>query len=52
MITAILVIYAFMAGLMAEYSHTELSKDGQESVVLESFLLGLVWPVAIWRAIK
>lgn len=50
MITAALIIYAFMAGMTAEYIHTKLTEKGRGSYVyLVSLYLGAIWPVTIWR---
>ena len=50
MITASLIIYAFMAGMTAEYIHTKLTEKGRGSYAyLVSLFLGAIWPATIWR---
>ena len=50
MITASLIIYAFMVGMTAEYIHTKLTEKGRGSYAyLVSLFLGAIWPVTIWR---
>lgn len=52
MITVFLVFYAFVAGLMAEYSHTRLSNNCQPDVIISSLVNGVIWPVAMWKEMK
>lgn len=50
MITALMIIYAFMAGMTAEYIHTILTeRDSGCHTYLASFFLGVIWPVSLWR---
>ncbi|CAH3403034.1 hypothetical protein AI2642V1_1245 [Citrobacter freundii] len=48
MITVLLVIYAFMSGAFAEYTHTRL-KQSQSSgnIALSAIMLGILWPCVI-----
>ncbi len=51
MITSLLIIYAFMAGMTAEYTHTRLEKiSSPRNFYLTAFLCGICWPYVIWRA--
>ena len=52
MITSLLIIYAFMAGITAEYTHTRLKKMSASGCqVLTAIILGILWPYEIfWRS--
>lgn len=52
MITALIVIYSFMAGMTAEYTHTRLKKMSASGwLVLTSIISGVLWPyVILWRS--
>lgn len=52
MITLFIAFYAFVAGLMAEYTHTKLTNEGKDNVTVTSLFVSAIWPVAMWRAIK
>ncbi|MGK9174129.1 hypothetical protein KXR87_12990 [Yokenella regensburgei] len=50
MITALLIFYAFMAGMTAEWSHTRLKSLGSKNgIALVSLGAGLAWPYFIWE---
>lgn len=43
-------VYAFFAGMMAEYSHSRLKELGEsEDIAATSLTVGLLWPYYIWR---
>lgn len=52
MITVLMIIYAFMAGMTAEYVHTRLkTMSSSRHLVLTSIILGVIWPFEIfWRS--
>ncbi len=52
MITALIIIYSFMAGMTAEYTHTRLKKiSASGCLVLTAIILGILWPYEIfWRS--
>ncbi|EKP1132011.1 hypothetical protein P2117_003794 [Klebsiella michiganensis] len=52
MITALIIIYSFMAGMTAEYTHTRLKKiSASGGLVLTAIILGILWPYEIfWRS--
>lgn len=50
MFTLLLIAYAFMAGVTAEYTHTRQETLGFKSHVnWVSLLAGIAWPYTIWR---
>ncbi|WP_162940857.1 hypothetical protein [Pectobacterium parmentieri] len=52
MITLAIAIYAFMAGMVAEWMHTMLKKAGKtEYPTLCALFWGCLWPVTLWRMI-
>ncbi len=53
MLTAFLVFYSFMAGMMAEWSHTRQMELGINTHLIKVALTaGLFWPVMLWRVVK
>lgn len=53
MITAALIIYAFMDGATAEYMHTRLKqRQASGNIALSSIVLGSLWPFVIFRGFR
>lgn len=51
MIIALIIIYSFMAGMTAEYTHTRLKNVCLWLPVLTAIILGILWPYEIfWRS--
>lgn len=50
MIILLVMAYSFMAGMVAEWSHTRQEELGfKNHILLTSFFAGVIWPVMIWR---
>lgn len=50
MITLFLIVYAFMAGMTTEYSHTRQKELGYKTHInWISIIAGIAWPYTIWR---
>ncbi|HCO3755897.1 TPA: hypothetical protein N8F51_002435 [Escherichia coli] len=50
MITLFIVFYAFMAGMMAEWSHTRQKQLGfTDGIALAALGAALIWPYMLWR---
>lgn len=53
MITAFAIFYAFMAGMMAEWSHTRQKELGfKNHLTLAALGAALFWPYMLWRMSK
>nr|DAV72816.1 MAG TPA: hypothetical protein [Caudoviricetes sp.] len=51
MITVLIAFYAFMAGMMAEYSHTRMEQlNYRKHLVVMAFFVGALWPLFIFRS--
>lgn len=50
MITIAVALYAFVAGMTAEWSHTRQKTMGHKGyLAITSLIAGLMWPVTLWR---
>jgi uncharacterized membrane protein YhiD involved in acid resistance len=50
MLTLLMIAYAFMAGMMAEWSHTRQKELGFKThLVITALGAGLIWPYMLWR---
>lgn len=50
MITIAVALYAFLAGMTAEWMHTTIKAAGvKEYLILSSLVWGVLWPVTLWR---
>lgn len=45
-------VYAFFAGMMAEYAHSRGIELHENEVETASLIAGLLWPYYIWRKNK
>lgn len=53
MITLMLVLYAFMAGMTAEYTHTKGKSMGmKKGLTIASLFSGIFWPWFMWGMVK
>ena len=53
MITLFIAFYAFMAGMMAEYTHTTLKEPGDDDgIVSTSIIAAVLWPIVLWKGVK
>ncbi|WP_261666913.1 L-alanine exporter AlaE [Erwinia mallotivora] len=51
MITLMLVVYSFLAGMTAEYCHDMLTeKNKLDGRILTALVCGAIWPYTLWRA--
>lgn len=52
-IAVFIAFYAFMAGMMAEYTHTRMTKLGLDGDIITTCILASVlWPIAIWKVTR
>lgn len=53
MITLFIAFYAFMAGMMAEYTHTRMTNLGLDGdIITTSIVSAILWPIAIWKVTR